>query len=112
MAPPAYTDPDKWMAMQTLADKYLDDGAIEAAGLLDANGVAALFKLHEAPDISAAAQTQLDAVINHLIGVQILHKHFIVGDIPALARCKAQMLGWRAENSTCTRSCGAVLTGV
>ena len=95
MAPPAHTDPHKWRAMQTLAKRHLDPTVIAAAGLLDPDGVAALFKLHEAPDTSTATQTQLDAVINHLIGVQILHERFIAADIPAEARRKAQQLGWR-----------------
>ena len=94
MAPPAHTDPQKWQAMQTLAKRHLDPTAIAAAGLLDPDGVAALFKLHEAPDTSTATQTQLDAVINHLIGVQILHERFIAADIPAEARRQAQQLGW------------------
>jgi asparagine synthase (glutamine-hydrolysing) len=95
MAPPAHTDPQKWQAMRTLAQRHLDPTAIAAAGLLDGEGVAALFKMHEASDTSAATQTQLDAVINHLIGVQILHERFIASDIPAEARRKAQQLGWR-----------------
>jgi asparagine synthase (glutamine-hydrolysing) len=96
MAPPAHTDKKKWAALQTLAQRYLSPEAINDAGLLDADGVTALFKLHEAPDTTAATQTQLDAVINHLIGVQIMHKHFIAEDIPTRAKQKAQELGWKA----------------
>jgi asparagine synthase (glutamine-hydrolysing) len=96
MAPPAHTDPKKWLAMKTLADRYLNPDAIAAAGLLDADGVSALFALHESPATSTATQTQLDAMINHLIGVQVLHRHFIATDIPAEARQKARELGWRA----------------
>lgn len=44
-----------------------------------------------------AAQVQLDAVINHLIGVQVLHRHFVATDIPALAQERAAALGWRRE---------------
>jgi len=95
MAPPAHTDPQKWQAMRSLAQRHLNPEAVAAAGLLDPQGVEALFKLHESPDTSAATQTQLDAVINHLIGVQVLHEHFVAGDIPAAARRKAQELGWR-----------------
>ena len=96
MAPPAHTDPKKWAAVQTLARQFLSPDAIAAAGLLDADGVSRLFKLHEAPDTSLATQTQLDAIINHLLGVQIMHRHFIAGDIPTQARRKAQDLGWHA----------------
>jgi asparagine synthase (glutamine-hydrolysing) len=38
-------------------------------------------------------------VINHLIGVQVLHRHFITTDIPAEARRKAEQLGWRAART-------------
>ncbi len=100
MAPPAHTDPKKWQAMRDLARRHLDPKLIAEAGLLDVDGVANLFKLHEAADTSAATQTQLDAVINHLIGVQILHQQFIATDIPALARQKAQSYGWRADSPT------------
>ena len=54
-----------------------------------------MFRLHEVPDISAANQIQLDAVINHLLGVQVLHYEFFASDIPVLARRKDWALGWR-----------------
>ena len=95
MAPPAHTDPKKWAAMKALADEYLSTEAIEAAGHLDPVGVKALFDLHESSDTSTETQVQLDAVINHLLGVQILHRHFIATDVPAQARRRADELGWR-----------------
>lgn len=97
MAPPAHTDPKKWAAMKALADNYLNRESIESAGLLDHAGVEALFKIHEDPNTSAATQVQLDAVINHMMGVQILHRHFIINDIPKLARERAIELGWFAH---------------
>ena len=96
MAPPAHTDPGKWAAMRVLAERHLNPETIAQAGLLDSQGVDALFALHDAPDTSVATQTQLDAVINHLLGVQILHERFIAADIPAQARRQAAELGWRA----------------
>jgi asparagine synthase (glutamine-hydrolysing) len=96
MAPPAHTDPKKWAAMRALADKYLNADSIKDAGLLDVDGVDAIFSLHEASDTTAATQTQLDAVINHMIGVQALHRHFVATDVPAQARARAQELGWKA----------------
>jgi len=97
MAPPAHTDPKKWAALKTLADQYLSEQAIAEAGLLDQAGVKALFKLHESPDTPASTQVQLDAVINHLLGVQILHEQFIAGDVPAQAHARAQELGWQVS---------------
>ena len=96
MAPPAHTDSKKWDAMKQLANEYLSDEAITDAGLLDKKGVAELFKLHEAQDTSLSTQVQLDGVINHLLGVQILHQHFVATDVPEQARQRAQSLGWSA----------------
>ncbi len=95
MAPPAHTDPKKWAAVQDLAARHLSPSAIDDAGLLDAAGVAALFALHEAPETGTATQVQLDASINHLLGVQILHQHFVANDIPRQAKETASRLGWR-----------------
>jgi asparagine synthase (glutamine-hydrolysing) len=94
MAPPAHTDPKKWAALKGLADEYLSDGAIENAGLLDKAGVKALLDLHEDKNTPAATQVQLDAVINHMIGVQILHQHFVETDVPRLAHERARQYGW------------------
>ena len=81
--------------MQALADRHLCAEAIAEAGLLDPDGVAALFARHDDPDTSAATRVQLDAVINHMLGVQIMHKLFVTADLPAQARQQADDLGWR-----------------
>ena len=94
MAPPAHTDKKKWNAMQELSSTYLSDSAIKDAGLLSVDGVKDLFALHDDKTITAATQNKLDAVINHMLGVQILHKHFVTTDIPALARQRAKELNW------------------
>jgi len=99
MAPPAHTDKKKWSAMRALADEYLSDSAIKDAGLLDTRGVSALFALHEDDSITAATQNKLDAVINHMIGVQVLHRHFVATDVPAQARARAAELGWSASGA-------------
>jgi asparagine synthase (glutamine-hydrolysing) len=96
MAPPAHTDPQKWAAMRALAEEYLSDRAIADAGLLDAEGVKALFALHDNPELTSATQNKLDAVINHMLGVQVLHRHFVAADVPLQARQKARELGWSA----------------
>jgi asparagine synthase (glutamine-hydrolysing) len=96
MAPPAHTDPKKWQAMKALAEIYLSEDAIEKAGILDIDGVRAIFALQEAETTEAATQVQLDAVINHMIGIQIMHKLFIEQDLPQRAREKAEQLGWAA----------------
>jgi asparagine synthase (glutamine-hydrolysing) len=100
MAPPAHTDKKKWDAMRALADTYLSDQAIADAGLLDRDGVARLFALHDDPELTAATQNKLDAVINHMIGVQVLHKHFVATDVPRQARERAAELGWSVNQAT------------
>ena len=94
MAPPAHTEPDKWNQMRQLADDYLSDAAIAEAGLLSAEGVRDLFARHEDPATTDADRVQMDALINHLLGVQMLHRMFIATDVPAQARQKADSLGW------------------
>ena len=101
MAPPAHTDPKKWAAMKELADEYLSSEAIQASGHLDAAGVRKLFALHESADTAAGTQVQLDAVINHLLGVQILHRQFIATDVPTQARRRADELGWNCVGTRC-----------
>ena len=94
MAPPAHTDPEKWQAMKALADRHLSPQAVDAAGLLSSEGVGKLFAIHENPQTSTATQVQLDAVINHMLSVQIMHEKFIAADIPSQARQTADELGW------------------
>lgn len=96
MAPPAHTDKVKWQQMRQLADKHLSPQRIAATGLLSEQGVANLFQRHESPDTSAAELVQIDAVINHLIGVQVLHQQFIESDMTVKAQEKADELGWAA----------------
>lgn len=94
MAPPAHTDPAKYKAMKALADDYLSESRIRDAGLLDPTGVANLFALHENPETPVSTLVQLDAVINHMLGVQILYRNLIEEDIPAKAKKKAREIGW------------------
>nr|WP_202899414.1 asparagine synthase C-terminal domain-containing protein [Kordiimonas gwangyangensis] len=97
MAPPATTNKDKWQAMMGLADEHLSDSALDASGLLDKQGVKNLIEEAQSDATSRARKVQLDAVINHMLGVQILHKNLIATDIPALAAKRAKELGWSAE---------------
>lgn len=95
MAPPAHTEPEKWEQMKGLAADYLSDASIEEAGLLDKEGVKELFERHEDPQTSDADRVQMDALINHLLGVQMLHRLFVENDVPAQARQMAEDLNWK-----------------
>ncbi len=96
MAPPAHTDETKWSQMKQLADKYLSRENIEKTGLLSFEGVTAFFDRHDDPATTAAERVQMDAIINHLIGVQVLYEHFINTDVTVLAEQRAKELGWAA----------------
>jgi asparagine synthase (glutamine-hydrolysing) len=97
MAPPAHTDAAKQQAMNALAEQYLEPHALMASGLLDPQGVQELMRLHDDPHTALGDRNRMDAQINHLLGVQILHQHFVAADVPGQARRKAAELGWRAE---------------
>jgi asparagine synthase (glutamine-hydrolysing) len=94
MAPPAHTDPKKCQAMRALAAKYLNPQAVESAGLLSRSGVEALFKQHDAPTTTDATRNTMDAVFNHMLGVQVLQEQFVATDVPAQALARAEELGW------------------
>ena len=94
MAPPATINKDKWESMMLLADDKLSDGSISDAGLLEKDSVRAILDEVQSDDTSRARKVQLDAVINHMLGVQILHEKFIKDDLPAKAAAQAEFLGW------------------
>ena len=97
MAPPAHTDPAKQKAMLGLSEQYLSPEAIATAGLIDQSTVSTLFARYHQAATPVAEQVQLDAMINHLLSVQILYEHFIAADIPKVAEERAKKLGWRAD---------------
>jgi len=97
MAPPAHTDRKKWEQMKHLADRHLSEERVRETGLLSSRGIRELFDRHDRPETTNAEKVQMDALINHLIGVQVLHQHFIAQDIPALAARRARELGWEAR---------------
>jgi len=96
MAPPAHSDPRKMEAMKSLAAEYLCDEAIHKNSLLDSSGIRDLMKRHEDENTPPATLVQMDTLINHLLGVQILQRDLIERDIPALAQKTAAERGWDA----------------
>ena len=97
MAPPAHADEEKLQKLDQLVAAHLSREAIETSGLLDPEGVAQLLTRHRNPETPAAEKVQLDAMVNHLLGVQILHKLFVQTDVPAQARQAADARGWHVS---------------
>ncbi|MAL84267.1 MAG: asparagine synthase (glutamine-hydrolyzing) [Idiomarina sp.] len=96
MAPPAHTDPEKWKAVEKLAEQFLSEDAVKSAGLLDYSEVIKTFERHQDENVPNEERVQLDAVINHMLGVQVLHHHFVATDVPKQAEQRARELGWTA----------------
>ncbi|RUO73217.1 asparagine synthase (glutamine-hydrolyzing) [Idiomarina ramblicola] len=94
MAPPAHTDPEKWKAVEKLAEQFLNEDAVKSAGLLDYKEVVRTFERHQDDNVPNEERVQLDAVINHMLGVQVLHHHFVATDVPKQAQQRASELGW------------------
>jgi asparagine synthase (glutamine-hydrolysing) len=80
--------------MQDLAATYLSCDAIESASLLDHSAVQTVLQRHQDTATPVAERVQLDAVINHLLSVQILHQHFVAQDVVQKAQETAATLGW------------------
>ncbi len=97
MAPPAHTDQKKWQLMTGLMREHVSKDKVEACGMLDYSAVQSLLDQHEDPAMDRETKVQLDAVINHILGVQLLHEHFVAQDIPQLAAERARELNWYAE---------------
>ena len=94
MAPPATINKDKWDSMMLLADNFLHEDKVTEAGLLDSDNVQSILAEVQSDNTSRARKVQLDAVINHMLGVQIIHEQFIKSDLPAKAAQQAASLGW------------------
>ncbi|MGF1458404.1 MAG: asparagine synthase (glutamine-hydrolyzing) [Leptolyngbyaceae cyanobacterium] len=98
MAPPSHTDVVKEAAMRSLASSYLSKNRIQTAGLLDVEAARAVLDKHSNPATPVAERVQLDAIINHMLSVQILHSHFVANDITRQAQADAKRYGWSAQD--------------
>ncbi|GAA4343831.1 asparagine synthase (glutamine-hydrolyzing) [Kangiella taiwanensis] len=96
MAPPAHTDEKKWNALMELMEEFANEEKIKEAGLIDYGALQAMLRSHDDPTVSRDSKVQMDAILNHVLGVQLLHHHFVKQDIPKKAAAKAHELGWAA----------------
>jgi asparagine synthase (glutamine-hydrolysing) len=76
MSPPAHTEVKKRNALQILMDEYLNPDAIQEAGLFDAHRVQRFIAEYK-QDKDPVSLVRKDALINHLLGLQVLHRQFI-----------------------------------
>jgi asparagine synthase (glutamine-hydrolysing) len=81
MAPPAHTDDSKSRRVAKLIDTYLSEESVRTAGLLDPGRVRGFLDEYER-DRDVVSLTRKDALLNHLLCLQILHRQFVEGEVP------------------------------
>ncbi len=83
MAPPGHTEKRKRIALQKLLDEYMDRDSIENVGLFDTERLADFVEQYK-KDTDSVSLVRKDALINHLLGLHILHRQFIENEKPAM----------------------------
>ena len=81
MAPPSHSDRDKQVSSNKLVSEYLSKDALCDSGLFDPSKVKSFLSRYKG-EKSAVVQRQMDTILCHVLGLQILHRRFIK-DFPA-----------------------------
>lgn len=76
MAPPGHTERKKQNALKHLIDMYMNPDAIKGVGLFDPKRLSEFLKNY-LEDQDAVSLVRKDALINHLLGLHILHHQFL-----------------------------------
>jgi len=76
MAPPGHTEDKKALALQGLLDQYVNEENVKRVGIFDHKRLKKFFDDYQA-DKDATSLIRKDALINHILGLHILHDHFI-----------------------------------
>ncbi len=75
MAPPAHTDEKKKAKVNELIHAFLNRDAVARCGILSPDAVERFLKEYRA-DRDPTSLVRKDALLNHLLGLQILHDKF------------------------------------
>jgi asparagine synthase (glutamine-hydrolysing) len=76
MAPPGHTDEKKQNAVNDLLDRFVNREAVTEAGVFDPGEMAKFIENYR-NDSDPVSLTRKDALVNHIIGLQVLHRQFI-----------------------------------
>ncbi|MEQ9424839.1 MAG: asparagine synthase (glutamine-hydrolyzing) [Cyclobacteriaceae bacterium] len=76
MAPPGHTGDKKKNALNDLIERYMNPDAIKEVGLFDEQRLGQFMTEYQ-NDTNPVSLVRKDALINHLLGLHILHHHFI-----------------------------------
>ena len=79
-----------------LMEEFASEEKVAEAGLIDYGALQDMIKKNDDPTVPREDKVQMDAILNHVLGVQLLHHHFIENDVPKMAAAKAHELGWVA----------------
>jgi asparagine synthase (glutamine-hydrolysing) len=78
MSPPAHTEENKRRALDQLMEEYMSNGDIKDAGIFDPRRLSTFID-HYRSDKDPVSLVRKDALINHILGLQVLHQQFIKG---------------------------------
>ncbi len=76
MSPPAHTEKKKKLALDALMDQFMNDSAVQEAGIFDPARLKTFINDYK-NDTDPVSLVRKDALINHLLGLQILNEQFI-----------------------------------
>lgn len=80
MAPPGHTEMKKRLALNQLIEEYMNEQSIKDAGLFDPGRLSQFMEAYR-QDTDPVSLVRKDALINHLLGLHILHNQFIKKEI-------------------------------
>lgn len=80
MAPPGHTEVKKKIALRLLIAEYMNDSAIRDVGLFDVRRLSAFLEGCRS-DNDPVSLVRKDALLNHLLGIHILHHQFIKNEV-------------------------------
>jgi asparagine synthase (glutamine-hydrolysing) len=84
MAPPGHTEKKKQLALKQLVDTYMNNQSIEDVGLFDPKRLTRFMEDYKA-DKDPVSLVRKDALINHLLGLHVLHHHFVRSQVEHFA---------------------------
>lgn len=76
MAPPGHTEVRKRIALYRLIAEYMNESVVRDVGLLDCRRLSDFLEAYRS-DTDPVSLVRKDALLNHLLGLHILHHHFI-----------------------------------
>lgn len=84
MAPPGHTSTPKRQALQLLINRFLNAKRVKNAGIFDAGRLNRYLETYR-QDQNPISLVRKDALLNHIIGLHILHEQFIEARLTELA---------------------------